>query len=56
MSYFLDRLNFLKPAGEPFADGHGVAKAQRGTRRVFEPSASDGAPINVPEYRGWVTP
>ena len=28
MSYFLDRLNFLKPAGEPFADGHGVAKAQ----------------------------
>ncbi|SHF25394.1 nitrate reductase subunit alpha [Thermomonas hydrothermalis] len=28
MSYFLDRLNFLKPADEPFADGHGVAKRQ----------------------------
>ena len=28
MSYFLDRLNFLKPAGESFADGHGVTKVQ----------------------------
>ncbi len=27
MSYFLDRLNFLKPSPEPFADGHGVTKA-----------------------------
>lgn len=27
MSYFLDRLNFLKPSHEPFADGHGIAKA-----------------------------
>jgi nitrate reductase alpha subunit len=28
MSYFLDRLNFLKPADETFADGHGAAKQQ----------------------------
>ncbi|RMH93886.1 nitrate reductase subunit alpha [Lysobacter pythonis] len=28
MSYFLDRLNFLKHASEPFADGHGVTKQQ----------------------------
>jgi len=27
MSYFLDRLNFLKPSPEPFADGHGIVKA-----------------------------
>ena len=26
MSYFLDRLNFLKPAAEPFADGHGATR------------------------------
>jgi len=26
MSYFLDRLNFLKPAPEPFADGHGATR------------------------------
>jgi nitrate reductase alpha subunit len=28
MSYFLDRLNFFKPAGESFSDGHGLAKQQ----------------------------
>ena len=33
-----------------------VAKAQWGTLRVFEPSARDGAPINVTEYRVWLTP
>ncbi|MBN8499686.1 MAG: nitrate reductase subunit alpha [Sphingomonadales bacterium] len=27
MSYFLDRLNFLKPAPEPFSDGHGATRA-----------------------------
>ena len=28
MSYFLDRLNFLKPAAESFSDGHGAAKQE----------------------------
>ncbi|WP_257387445.1 nitrate reductase subunit alpha [Tahibacter caeni] len=28
MSYFLDRLNFLKPAPEPFAGGHGAARQE----------------------------
>ncbi|MDZ4053120.1 MAG: molybdopterin-dependent oxidoreductase, partial [Phenylobacterium sp.] len=28
MSYFLDRLNFLKPAAEPFSDGHGTTKQE----------------------------
>jgi nitrate reductase alpha subunit len=28
MSYFLDRLNFFKPAPEPFADGHGAARRE----------------------------
>ena len=27
MSYFLDRLNFLKPAPEAFSDGHGATRA-----------------------------
>ncbi|QIL20321.1 nitrate reductase subunit alpha [Thermomonas sp. HDW16] len=27
MSYFLDRLNFLKPAPESFSDGHGATRA-----------------------------
>ncbi|MCZ8166578.1 nitrate reductase subunit alpha [Silanimonas sp.] len=27
MSYFLDRLNFLKPSPEPFADGHGATRS-----------------------------
>jgi len=35
---------------------YGVAKAQYGTLRVFEPSAKDGSPINVTEYRVWLTP
>jgi len=33
-----------------------VAKAQYGTLRVFEPSARDGSPINVTDYRVWLTP
>jgi len=32
-----------------------VAKAQYGTLRVFESSARDGSPINVTEYRVWLT-
>ena len=28
MSYFLDRLNFLRPADESFSEGHGVTKQQ----------------------------
>ncbi len=28
MSYFLDRLNFFKPAPEPFADGHGATRRE----------------------------
>ena len=28
MSYFLDRLNFLKPAAEPFSEGHGSTKQE----------------------------
>ena len=33
-----------------------VDKAQYGTLRVFEPSARDGSPTNVTEYRVWLTP
>jgi hypothetical protein len=33
-----------------------VSKAQYGTLRVFEPSAKDGSPIKVTEYRVWLTP
>jgi spore germination protein GerM len=33
-----------------------IGKAQYGTLRVFEPSARDGKPINVTEYRVWLTP
>lgn len=33
-----------------------LAKAQYGTLRVFEPSAKDGSPINVTDYRVWLTP
>ncbi len=33
-----------------------VARAQYGTLRVYEPSAKDGSPINVREYRVWLTP
>ena len=36
--------------------GYEVAKAQYGTLRVFEPSARDGSPVNVTEYRVWLTP
>jgi nitrate reductase alpha subunit len=27
MSHLLDRLNFLKPAPEPFSDGHGATRS-----------------------------
>ena len=33
-----------------------IGKAQYGTLRVFERSAKDGKPINVTEYRIWLTP
>ena len=33
-----------------------IGKAQYGTIRVFEPSAKDGSPVNVTEYRVWLTP
>jgi Sporulation and spore germination/Immunoglobulin-like domain of bacterial spore germination len=33
-----------------------IGKAQYGTLRVFEPSARDGSPVNVTEYRAWLTP
>jgi hypothetical protein len=33
-----------------------IAKAQYGTLRVYEPSARDGSPVNVSEYRVWLTP
>ncbi len=33
-----------------------VDMAQYGTLRVYEPSAKDGSPINVTEYRVWLTP
>ncbi len=33
-----------------------IGKAQYGTLRVFEPSAMDGSPVNVTEYRVWLTP
>jgi germination protein M len=33
-----------------------VRAAQWGTLRVFEPSAKDGSPANVTEYRVWLTP
>jgi hypothetical protein len=33
-----------------------IGKAQYGTLRVFEPSAKDGSPVNVTEYRVWLTP
>jgi germination protein M len=35
---------------------YSVGKAQYGTLRVFEPSAKDGSPVNVTEYRVWLTP
>ena len=33
-----------------------IAKAQYGTIRVYEPSAKDGTPVNVRDYRVWLTP
>jgi hypothetical protein len=33
-----------------------IAKAQYGTIRVYEPSAQDGTPTNVRDYRAWLTP
>jgi germination protein M len=33
-----------------------IAKAQYGTLRVYEPSAQDGSPQNVRDYRVWLTP
>ena len=33
-----------------------VSKAQYGTLRVYEPSAKDGSPENVRDYRAWLTP
>lgn len=33
-----------------------IGKAQYGTFRVYEPSAEDGSPQNVREYRVWLTP
>ncbi len=33
-----------------------IGKAQYGTLRVFEPSAKDGSPVKVTEYRVWLTP
>jgi hypothetical protein len=33
-----------------------VAKGQYGTLRVYEPSAKDGTPQDVRDYRAWLTP
>ena len=33
-----------------------IGKAQYGTIRVYEPSAQDGSPVNVRDYRAWLTP
>jgi hypothetical protein len=33
-----------------------IAKAQYGTIRVYEPSAQDGTPVNVRDYRAWLAP
>jgi germination protein M len=33
-----------------------VSKAQYGTLHVYEPSAKDGSPVNVRDYRVWLTP
>jgi germination protein M len=33
-----------------------IGKAQYGTLRVYEPSAKDGSPQNVRDYRVWLTP
>jgi germination protein M len=33
-----------------------VAKAQYGTLHAYEPSAKDGSPVNIRDYRVWLTP
>ena len=33
-----------------------VSKAQYGTLHVYEPSAEDGSPVNIRDYRVWLTP
>jgi hypothetical protein len=33
-----------------------IGKAQYGTLRVYEPSAKDGTPVNIRDYRVWLTP
>ena len=33
-----------------------VAKAQYGTLRVYNPSAKDGTPESIRDYRVWLTP
>jgi germination protein M len=35
---------------------YNVSKAQYGTLHVYEPSAKDGSPVNVRDYRVWLTP
>jgi germination protein M len=35
---------------------YALTKAQYGTLRVYEPSAQDGTPVNVRDYRVWLTP
>ncbi|HEX5825076.1 MAG TPA: Gmad2 immunoglobulin-like domain-containing protein, partial [Candidatus Limnocylindrales bacterium] len=33
-----------------------VSKAQYGTLHAYEPSAKDGTPVNIRDYRVWLTP
>jgi hypothetical protein len=33
-----------------------IAKAQYGTLRVYNPSAQDGSPVSIRDYRVWLTP
>ena len=35
---------------------YNITKAQYGTLHVYEPSAKDGSPVNVRDYRVWLTP
>jgi germination protein M len=35
---------------------YNVSKAQYGTLHAYEPSAKDGSPVNVRDYRVWLTP
>jgi hypothetical protein len=35
---------------------YSIAEAQWGTIRAFEPSPKDGSPINISEYRVWLSP